>query len=54
MSLELLGVVLKEGNTFQLSVQVEGELGNSTQVDSSLAIISEFSTVCPHVYDTYT
>ena len=50
--LELIGVVLRGGDTFSFSVQVENELGNSTQVDSSLVGISEFRT-CDYVYDTF-
>ena len=49
MRLELIGVLLREGDTFPFSVQVENELGNSTQIDSSLVGISEFFAVDPHV-----
>ena len=40
----MTGVLLEEGDIFPCSVQVENELGNSTQINSSLAVISEFPT----------
>ena len=46
----MTGVLLEEGDIFPCSVQVENELGNSTQINSSLAIISEFPTWV-HVFD---
>ena len=44
--------LLRGGDTFPFSVQVENELGNSSQVDSSLVGISEFRTY-DYVYDTF-
>ena len=49
----MAGVSLKEGDTFPLSVQVENILGNCTQMNSSLVVISEFPLwVHMTLYDT--
>ena len=42
ISLDLSIVVLAGGEVFALSTQVENELGNSTEVNSTLVVISEF------------
>ena len=33
--------MLREGDVFTLSVQVENELGNCTQVDTSVVVLCE-------------
>ena len=39
MSLELSGLMLPGGQVFPLSIRVENELGNSTQVDTAVVIL---------------
>ena len=39
MSIELSGLMLRIGEVFPFSIQVENELGNSTQMDISIAIL---------------
>ena len=41
MSFELSRVTLTSGQVFPLSVQVENELGNSTQVETTVIVLSE-------------
>ena len=40
MSLELGGVMLVCGQVFSLPIQVENELGNRTQVDTLVVVLS--------------
>ena len=40
MGLELSGLMLVYVQIFSLSIQVENELGNSTKVDTSVAVLS--------------
>ena len=41
MSFELSRVTLTSGQVFPLSVQVENELGNSTEVETTVIVLSE-------------